>query len=149
MKIYVDNDGCPKICRELIYKLALKKKIPTIVVANSHNAMLRIPMVTFVTVASGFDAADDYIANECAGGDLVITSDVPLAARVVAKGAIALSTRGDIFDASNIAEKHALRNLSQELRSAGEIRGGPPPLNEKDKKVFADALDRIVTKLNK
>lgn len=100
-------------------------------------------------VAGTFDAADNHIAEHVAAGDLVITADIPLASRIVAKGATGLSPHGEIYDLENVGERLATRNLLQELRSGDEVRGGLPPFGEGDKKRFADALDRLVTKLGR
>lgn len=97
-------------------------------------------------VPGGFDIADDYIAEHVHAGDLVITSDVPLAARIVSKGAVGLNSGGKIFDANSTAELLAMRNLMQELRGGGIISGGSPPAGPAEKKRFADALDRLLAK---
>ncbi len=148
MRVWIDDDGCPRMVRDLVYTQALKRKIPLTVVANSYRQLPPHPLVTMKVVSSGFDAADDLIAEESLAGDLVITSDIPLAARLVQKGVFALTSRGDLLDQKNIDERLAIRNLMQELRSGGTIAGGPPPLNQQDKKRFADALDRMLTKLS-
>lgn len=147
MKIWIDNDGCPKMVREIVLKTAQRRSIAVSVVGNSFMHLPASPLFEMIRVDGGFDAADDHIAEQVQSGDLVITSDVPLASRVVAKGATALNSRGEVFDHNNVGEKLATRNLLQELRSGGEIRGGPPPLNDADKKKFADAFDRTVTRL--
>lgn len=149
MRIWIDNDGCPRMARDLVFKAAERLKLPVSVVANSGMRLAPNPLFTMVVVSDAFDAADNHIAEHVGKGDLVITADVPLASRIVAKGATGLSPRGEIFDASNVAEKLSTRNLMQELRSAGDIYGGPPPLGEGDKKRFADALDRLVTSLSR
>ena len=145
MRIWIDNDGCPRMVRDLIFKVSERRKIPVSVVANSHMHLPVSTRITMFVVPGTFDAADNYIAEHVEAGDLVITSDIPLASRIVAKGALGLSTRGDVFNKDNVQERLADRNLLQELRSAGDVTGGPPPLNERDKKRFADALDRIVS----
>jgi uncharacterized protein YaiI (UPF0178 family) len=147
MRLWVDNDGCPKLVRELVFKAAERRKIPVSVVANSYMKVPPGGLVQMIVVPGSFDAADDHIATHVEAGDLVITADVPLAARIVQKGAVGLSPRGETFDAASVQERLAIRNLAQELRSAGEIHGGPPPLGDADKKRFADAFDRLLTKL--
>lgn len=149
MRIWIDNDGCPRMARDLVFKVAERRKIPVSVVANSGMRLMPNPLFSMIVVSDAFDAADNHIADNVEKNDLVITSDVPLASRIVAKGATGLSSRGEIFDASNVAERLSTRNLMQELRSAGDIYGGPPPLGEGDKKKFADALDRLVTALSR
>lgn len=133
--------------RDLVFKVSDRRKLAVVVVANSHMHLPQSPLLTMIVVSGAFDAADNHIAEHVGAGDLVITSDVPLASRIVEKGALGLSTRGEVFDPSNVAERLSTRNLMAELRSAGDISGGPPPMNEKDKKRFADALDRLVAKL--
>ena len=151
MRIWIDNDGCPKMCRELVFKAAERLKTPVTVVANSYMHLPPSPLFQMVTVSRDFDAADKHIIEHVGKGDLVVTSDVPLAEKIVQRGAVGLSTRGDVFDASNVQEKLAVRNLMAELRSGGEAMGfsggGPPPLGEADKKKFANGLDRLLTQL--
>lgn len=149
MRIWLDNDGCPRLVRELVFKAGAKRQIKTTVVGNSYMHVPPGGSVEMVVVSGSFDAADDHIATECTAGDLVITADVPLAARVIAKGATALNPRGEVFDQASIGEKLAIRNLAQELRSGGDLYGGPPPLGEADKKRFADAFDRLLTSLSR
>jgi uncharacterized protein YaiI (UPF0178 family) len=147
--VWIDNDGCPAMVRELVFGAGQRFGLRVVVVANSYMRIPLNPLFSMVCVRGDFDAADNHIADHVQSGDLVITGDVPLAARIVAKGALGLSTRGDIFDESCIAERLAIRNLMQELRSGGEVRGGPPPLNAGDKKRFADALDRLLAQLRR
>lgn len=147
--IWIDNDGCPRMVRDLVFKMAERRRLAVKVVANSYTKLPPSPLFTMVCVPGTFDAADDHIAKHIAPGDLVITADVPLAARIVAAGALGLSPRGDVWDGANIQERLAMRNLMQELRSGGEIHGGPPPLGDGDKKRFADALDRLLTVMAK
>ena len=145
--IWIDNDGCPRMVRDMVYHGAKIRGFKVYVVANRYPGAVPGPWVVPVVVSSGFDAADHYIAERVGPKDLVVTSDIPLAGRVVEKGAVVLSTRGDILDKTNIGERLAIRNLMQELRSAGDITGGPQPLGNQDKKRFADALDRILTRM--
>jgi len=145
LRLWLDNDGCPRIVRELIFKAAGRRNFAVTVVGNSYMVVPPGPNYAMVVVDGGFDAADNHIADQAAPGDIVITADIPLAARVVAKKATALSPRGELFDAESIGDRLAMRNLHQELRSGGEIKGGPPPLGDLDKKRFADAFDRLLT----
>ncbi len=148
MRLWIDDDGCPRMVRDLVIAQALKRKIAITVVANSYRQLPPHPLVSVKVASSAFDAADNLIAEHAETGDLIITSDIPLASRLVEKGAFVLTSRGDLLDRQNIDERLAMRNLMQELRSGGTISGGPPPLNQQDKKRFADALDRMLTKLN-
>jgi len=147
MIIWIDNDGCPRIVRDIVYKNAARCKVAVRVVGNSFMHVPPGGGVQMIKVDGGFDKADDYIAENVGRGDLVITADVPLAARVVEKGAIGLSNRGEVFDSRNIADKLSTRNLMQELRSGGTVSGGPPPFGDAEKRNFANALDRLVSKL--
>lgn len=149
LTVWIDNDGCPVMVRELVFAAAQRLALRVVVVANSFMRIPVHPLFSMVCVRGHFDAADDHIVEHAQRGDLIITGDVPLAGRIVAKGAWGLSPRGDVFDESNIAERLAIRNLMQELRSGGEVRGGPPPLNAGDKKRFADALDRLLSQLHR
>lgn len=149
MKLWIDNDACPRIVRDLVFAAAQRRNIKVIVVANAYSKLPPGELYQMICVSGGFDVADDYIAEHVEAGDLVITSDVPLAGRIVAKGATGLSSHGSIFDKSSIGELLAMRNLMQELRSGGTVSGGPPPFGPSDKKRFADALDRLVAKLCK
>ena len=143
--IWIDNDACPRKVREIIYRASERRSIPLKIVANSYS---HPPTSTaeVITVSDKFDAADDYIAENVAAVDIVITADVPLADRVVEKGAVALSPHGRLFTAESIKEQLTMRNLSQELRSAGEIHGGPSPFGPNDIKRFAGAFDRLIAK---
>lgn len=149
MQIWIDNDGCPRIVRDLVLKTAERLGLHVIVVGNSYTRLLQSARVTMQVVSGDFDAADNWIAEHVQGGDLVVTSDVPLASRVVAKGGFAISSHGMVFDSHNIGERLATRNLLQELRSGGEVTGGPPPFGDAEKKRFANAFDRLVTSLFK
>jgi len=151
MRIWIDNDGCPGVVREMVFAAAQRRLLAVVVVGNSQPRVPAGDLFSAVRVPGGFDAADDHIAKEAGAGDLVITSDVPLAARVVANGAIGLNPQGTVFDSKSIGDQLATRNLMQELRSGNMIGtpsgGGPPPFDAKAKKRFADALDRIVAKM--
>lgn len=145
MLLWIDNDACPKDVREVIYRAAKRLAIPVKVVANSFTHVPKDIAVEMLCVGSEFDAADNLIAETVVHGDVVITADIPLADRVVKKGAIAICPRGTVYDAKNIAEEVAMRNLRQELRSGGTISGGPPPFNREDLHRFASSLDKLLT----
>jgi uncharacterized protein YaiI (UPF0178 family) len=147
LRIWIDNDGCPRLVREMVFKTSQRRSLAVAVVGNSFMHVPPGGLVIMTRVTGAFDAADDHIAANVEAGDLVITADVPLANRIVGKGAWGLSPHGEVFDSENIGERLATRNLLQELRSGDEVRGGPPPFGEGDKKRFADALDRLVTRL--
>ncbi len=145
MTIWIDNDGCPRVIRDLVFKVAERVQWVVCVVGNSWIRIPTSDLFKMVVVPGGFDAVDDHIAAHVTEGDLVVTSDVPLAARVVGSKAKAISSRGDVFDEKNVAERLAMRNLMQELRSAGDIQGGHGTFNDSDKKKFADNFDKLVS----
>ena len=149
MIIWIDNDGCPRIVRELVYKAAIRVQCRLLIVGNSWMRIPESPLFEMIVVPGGFDAVDDYIAAHVEPMNLVITADIPLAARIVEKKSLALSPHGDIFNANTIAEKLAVRNLMQELRSAGDIRGGHGIFDGSNKQKFANAFDRLVSQLLK
>jgi len=144
MKIWVDADACPVVIKEILFKAADRTQIPTTLVAN-HN--VRIPpsrYISFMQVNAGFDVADDEIVKRVAAGDLVITSDIPLADEVITKKALALSPRGELYTASNIKSRLNIRDFMDTMRASGVNTGGPPALNQSDRQAFANHLDRIL-----
>jgi len=146
MKIWIDADGCPNEIKQTVFRASDRLGVPAFLVANVEMPTPRWPTVSSVRVSAAFNAADDHIAEAVSPEDLVITADVPLAARVVEKGAVAIDPRGEVVDASNVGERLAMRNLMQELRSGGYIQGGPATFGAGDRKKFAAALDRLLTR---
>lgn len=145
MQIWVDADACPKVIKEVLYRAANRTQTQLILVANQ---VLQIPPSTYIRkclVGAGFDVADNKIVQDVEPGDLVITADIPLAAAVVEKNAIALNPRGQLYSAKNINERLAIRNLSEGLRSSGLISGGPDKFSKQEVQAFSNALDRILT----
>jgi hypothetical protein len=146
VRIWVDADACPQVVKEILFRAAERAQVLTTLVAN---ATLRTPPSAFirsVRVGKGFDVADHWIVQQMQGGDLVITADIPLAAAVIARGAHALDPRGELYSEDNVQERLAVRNLLQELRSTGEILGGPAPFGQSDRQRFANHLDRFLTR---
>ena len=146
MKIWVDGDACPVAIKEILFKAAERTRILVTLVAN-HT--VRVPPSRFirsVQVSSGFDVADNEIVERLDAGDLVITSDIPLAADVIEKGGLALSPRGEMFTTENIKARLNIRDFMDTLRGSGIDTGGPPALNQGDRKSFADHLDRLLAK---
>ncbi len=115
-------------------------------VANHAIAVPNSPWIRSVQVPQGFDVADNLIATEVCPGDLVITSDIPLAAEVIDKGAGVISPRGEQFTRNNIRQRLNMRDFMDTLRASGEVGGGPPALGERDKQAFANALDRYLAR---
>lgn len=149
MHIWVDADACPAVIKEILYRAAQRVAVPLTLVANQPLSTPRSPLIRSVQVRRGFDAADDYIAERLAPGDLVITADIPLAAQVIEKGGEAINPRGERYTPENIRERLALRDFMEELRGMGEATGGPPPLSQADRQAFANALDRLLAKLKR
>jgi hypothetical protein len=143
--IYVDADACP--VKQEVYRVAERHGVRVVVVSNSPLAVPREPFIERVVVAAGMDKADDYIVERSAKGVIVITADVPLAARVVKAGAAAIAPNGKPFTEDAIGMALATRNLMDRLRSAGEITGGPKPFAPKDRSAFLGSLDREIVRL--
>ena len=146
MKIWIDADACPVAIKEILFRAAERTGILLTLVANQRIDVPRSRLIKSIQVASGFDAADNEIVKRINPGDLVITSDIPLAAEIIEKQAIALSPRGELYTADNIKNRLTMRDFMDSLRSSGIDTGGPPPLNQGDRKAFADQLDRILSK---
>ncbi|NVK22060.1 MAG: YaiI/YqxD family protein [Kangiellaceae bacterium] len=142
MKIWVDADACPVVIKEILFKAAKRTGIETILVANHAISVPPYPSVRFKQVASGFDVADNEIVKRVAANDLVITSDIPLAAEVIDKGAVALSPRGELHTKENIKARLTMRDFMETMRASGIQSGGPAALNHQDRQKFANQLDR-------
>jgi uncharacterized protein YaiI (UPF0178 family) len=149
MKIWVDADGCPRPVKEIIYKAANRLELSTVLVANRALSTPRSNWISSIVVSSGLDVADDWIVEQVSEDDLVITADIPLAARVVELGATGISPHGEVYTEDNVRERLSVRDFMHELRSMGVQTGGPPPFGNRDKQKFANALDRILTKMLK
>lgn len=146
MHIWVDADACPAVIKEILYRAATRTQTPLTLVANQALRIPKSTLITAVQVAPGFDVADNYIVCGLAPGDLVITADIPLAAEVIEKQGIAINPRGTLYTTNNINQRLAMRNFMEEMRSSGQVTGGPAPLNNSDRQAFANALDRILAK---
>mgnify|MGYP001546109010 CR=1 FL=1 len=146
MKIWVDADACPVVIKDILYRAAERTGIQLTLVANQAVIIPRSRYVRFIRVASGFDVADSEIVKRLEAGDLVITSDIPLAADVIEKGGLALSPRGELYTANNIKSRLNMRDFMETLRASGIDTGGPPALSQSDRKAFADHLDKILVK---
>lgn len=142
IEIFVDGDACP--VKDEIYAVAARLGLAVVVVANQRIHVPRDLGVELVVVSDGPDAADDWIADEIRAGDVVITADLPLAARCLAVGAAALGTNGREFTVDSIGGALATREIKAGLRESGVSTGGPPPLGARDRSRFSNELDRIV-----
>jgi uncharacterized protein YaiI (UPF0178 family) len=149
MKIWIDADACPRVIKEILFRASERLDIPVLLVANKGLGKHHSPLVASVVVPEGFDVADDYIVQHAAPTDLVITADIPLAARIVANGGVALDPRGELYTEENVGERLALRDFMMELRSGGLVGGGPAQFSLTDRQRFASSLDRILTRMKK
>lgn len=147
MKIWVDADACPRVVKDIVFRASERLNVPVCLVANRDLARHRTQLVDSVLVDDGFDMADDYIVGTVAADDLVVTADIPLAARIVAGGGLAVDPRGDIYTEENVGERLSLRDLMAELRSCGYVQGGPAPFSNTDRQRFASSLDRLLTRM--
>lgn len=146
-RIWVDADACPVAIKEILFRAAEREQVQVTLVANQF---LRTPPSRFVRavqVPGGFDVADAEIANRVAPGDLVVTQDIPLAAQVIAKGALAVHPRGELFTTDTIAQRLGMRDFMEELRGAGVDTGGPAAFHPRDKQAFANQLDGWLARL--
>jgi len=148
-RIWIDADACPGAIKELVFRMSRRRQVPVCLVANRPMYLPPSSLVTCVRVAPEPDEVDRYIVEHVAPYDLVITADIPLAAAVVDKQALAISPRGELYTAANVQERLAVRNLMQQLRSDGLVLGGPTALSAADCQRFAAALDRSLTSLLK
>lgn len=144
MKIWVDADACPSVIKDILFKAADRNAIVVTLVANRQIRIPKSPYITFIRVSSGFDVADNEIVKKLHKDDLVITSDIPLAADVVAKGASALNPRGEMYSEDNIKARSSMRDFMDTLRASGIDTGGPSTLSKRNRQDFANQLDKII-----
>jgi len=137
MKIWVDGDACPKGVKEILYRASARTKIPVIFVANQYLRLPQSDTLSMIHVSAGADVTDDEIVERCGAGDLIITADIPLAARVVKKGALALDPRGTLYDSNNVGQILDMRNFMDDLRTSGVNTGGPKNFGPRDIQNFA------------
>ncbi len=142
LEIYIDADGCP--VKEEVYRVAQRYRLHVTVVANSRIRIPALGSVDLVVVTGQFDAADDWIAEHVAVDDIIVTGDIPLAARCLEKGALVLGSRGDMFTQDSIGEALASRALLAHLRELGTITGGPAPFANRDRSRFLQRLDETI-----
>ena len=144
MRIWVDADACPRVVKDILYRAAEKRGVGLVLVANSRFAVPKSERIEFLQVGSGYDKADEAIIHLAGDGDLVVTTDIPLAAGVIEKGGTGLSPRGEVFTAENIRGRLTMRDFMDELRGSGVITGGPSALRPKDRQEFSNQLDRLL-----
>ncbi len=146
MKIWVDADACPVVIKEILYKASNRLKVGMTLVANTS---LRVPHSSYIKtlrVPAGLDVADNEIVKQLERGDLVITSDIPLAAKVIDKGGFALSPRGELFAEDSIQSRLSMRDFMDDLRATGVETGGPAALSKSDRQKFANKLDMLLAR---
>ena len=146
MQIWVDADACPKVIKDILFRAAGRAKVMVTLVANHALQTPPSKFIHAIQVTHGFDVADNEIVGRIEAGDLVITADIPLASEVIAKGAHALNPRGEMYTTDNIKQRLSMRNMMEELRNAGMVSGGPPALNQRDRQLFANSLDRFLAR---
>lgn len=146
MHIYVDADACPNLIKDILFRAAQRTKIHLTLVANQSIKKPASAFIHMLQVPQGFDVADDEIVKRVEANDLVITADIPLAAEVIEKSAIALNPRGELYTAHNIRSILNMRDFMDTMRSSGVQTGGPPPISQTERQQFANALDRILAK---
>lgn len=146
MQILIDADATPVVIKDILFRAVERNKIPLILVANQPMKFPKSQFISSIVVAAGPDEADDRIAEIVQAGDLVITSDIPLADRVVTRGGYALNPRGEFYTEANIKERLAMRDLMDELRNIGINTGGQGAFSSRDRQAFANQLDRFLTR---
>ena len=149
MKIMVDADACPRHIKEILLRASHRTKCELVFVANQPFNVVSTSLIKSIQVGKGFDVADNYIVENVEKQTLVVTADIPLAAQVLEKGAMALNPRGEIYHADMIRQRLAMRNFMDEMRSSGIQTGGPKPMSKTDIQKFSNALDSYLAKFKR
>lgn len=144
LTIWVDGDACPNLIKTVLFRAAQKRQLNLLLVANQFIAVPPSKVIRAIRVGGGFDVADDYIVQHVNEGDLVITGDIPLAAKVIERGGSVINPRGEAYGRDNIGEKLAMRDFMEGLRDNGLVSGGAAAMGAKDVQNFANALDRFL-----
>ncbi len=147
LHIFVDADACP--VKQEVYRVASRYRLDVTLVANAWMRIPNEPRLTLEVVADRFDAADDWIVQHVQPHDIVVTADIPLASRCLKKGAQVMGPTGKPFTDDNIGGAVAIRDLLSDLRSTGEITGGPPPLKKRDRSRFLQQLDNVIQSIRR
>ncbi len=145
--IFVDADACP--VKKEVYRVASRYRLEVTLVTNSWMRVPNERWITLEVVADGFDAADDWIVEHVQPSDIVVTADIPLASRCLKSGARVIGPTGKPFTEENIGDAVAIRDLLSDLRGAGEITGGPPPLTKRDRSRFLQNLDNVIQSIRR
>jgi len=146
MQIWVDADACPKPVKEILFRVAARRGVMVTLVANQPLYTPPSKFISTLQVSAGFDVADNEIVRRIEQGDLVITADIPLAADVIEKHAVALNPRGELYTPENIRERLNMRDFMSELRDSGVQTGGNASYGNREKQAFANQLDRLLAK---
>lgn len=142
LQIWVDADACPVMVKRILFRASMRTGMAVTLVANQPLQVPRAPQIRALQVASGFDVADNEIVKRLQAGDLVITADIPLAAEVLDKGGQAISPRGEVYSANDMAARLTMRDFMDTMRASGVHGSGPSALGERERQAFANALDR-------
>ena len=146
MKIWVDADACPVAIKEILFRASVRTGINVTLIVNQQIPIPRSPTIKMIQVSSGFDTADEEILKRLEPGDLVITSDIPLASDAIGKDGLVLSPRGERLTKDNIGARLNMRDFMESMRASGVATGGPAALSQSDRKAFADELDKLLSK---
>jgi uncharacterized protein YaiI (UPF0178 family) len=144
VRIFIDADDFPNLIKDILIRASVRLNVPLVFVANKPVRAQGTANISIILVPAGPDEADDRIVELAQPGDLVITSDIPLADRVIAKGAFVLNPRGKMYTEENIKDRLAMRGLMNELRDSGMITGGPATFSKTDRQAFANQLDSFL-----
>jgi len=144
-KIWIDADACPKTVKEMVFKASRRLKICVVLVANAYQAIPLSELIQLIVVGKGEDVADQHIIDQVEAYDLVVTADIPLAAKIVAKKAIGINPRGEIYTEKNVGGILSMRDFMKELRDEGTITSGPRPFVPKDLQLFANSLNKLLS----
>ncbi|MCP4465433.1 MAG: YaiI/YqxD family protein [Halieaceae bacterium] len=142
--IWVDADACPKVIRDILFRAAQRAGIQLTLVANHALPVPKSPLIKCIQVEQGFDMADNFIVQHVKANDLVITSDIPLAAELIEKGAQVITSRGEKYTRDNVRQRLNMRDFMDTMRSSGEMTGGPPALGQRERQAFANGLDQYL-----
>lgn len=147
MTLFIDGDAFPNLLKPIVLRAIEKKKLDTYVISNKKINIGKSSYIKYTIVDEGADEADNKIVELLKENDLVITADIPLADRTIAKNAHAIDHRGELYTKDNIKHYLAMRNLMQEIRDSGEMTRGPKPFGQKDSQSFANSLNMFLQKL--
>ena len=146
MRLFIDGDAFPNLLKPIVLRSIQRLQIPTTVIANKRVSIGQADEIEYVVVDQGADVADHEIVERCQSGDLIITADIPLADRVIAKGAHAIDHRGELYTTENIKQYLAIRNLMESIRESGEMTKGPKAFGNKDAHAFANQFNAFLAK---